>query len=190
MLLLLQIFQNLLISCFQEFFSLFSTKSEIKIYPNNANSFLYFSKIFENSSLDVICQNVLSSGEAQPFFLSSETFHRIPKDIFDSLNDFRLLLNGYDIECNRIFASLISHKIYVHIIKYPDDDSIDFSIAFDPEMIRIFFNLIRGESIWMNELNKEQISSAISFLEYNWLSVLGIEISFLFDFLANDISSF
>jgi hypothetical protein len=86
--------KDLLISCFQELFSLFSTKSEIKIYPNNVNSFLHLSKIFEISSLYIICQNVMSSGEPQSFFLSSEMFHRIPKDIFDSLNYFRILLNG------------------------------------------------------------------------------------------------
>jgi hypothetical protein len=162
--------ENLLLSCFQELFSLLSTKSKIKIYPNNMSSFLHLSKIFEISSLYIICQNVISSGEPQSFFLSSETFHRIPKDIFGSLNDFRILLNDCNIECNRIFASLISNKIFTHIVKYPDDDLIDFSSASDPEMIRNFFNLMRGKSIWMNETNKEQISNVISFLEYNSVS--------------------
>jgi hypothetical protein len=146
--------ENSLISCFQELFSLFSSRSEIKISPNNVDPFLYLSKIFENSSLYVICQNVLASKIAQPFFLSSESFHHISKDIFHLLNDFRILFSDCYFECNKIFASLISNKIFTHSVKFPKDDFIDFSNSSDPEVAKKFLKIIRGKSIGMNELNK------------------------------------
>jgi hypothetical protein len=89
--------EKLLLSCFQDIFSLFSSGSEIKISSTNADSFHYLSKIFEISSLFLICENVLSSGETQSFFLTSELFHHIPKNIFHSLHNFRIRLNGCDI---------------------------------------------------------------------------------------------
>jgi hypothetical protein len=46
--------EKLLISCFQDIFSLFSRKSEIKITSTNINSFHYLSKVFENSNIYII----------------------------------------------------------------------------------------------------------------------------------------
>jgi hypothetical protein len=46
--------EKLLLSCFQDIFSLFSSRSEITISSKNADSFHYLSKIFEISSLFLI----------------------------------------------------------------------------------------------------------------------------------------
>jgi hypothetical protein len=36
------------------------------------------------------------------------------------------------------------------MLKFPEDDFCDFSNSPDPEIIKLFFDIIRGKSIWMN----------------------------------------
>jgi hypothetical protein len=163
--------EKLFLSCFQDIFSLFSSQSEIKISSQNVDSFHHLSQIFENSCLFLICENVLSTGEPQSFFLSSELFHHIPKNVFHSLNNFRILFNSCVIYCNRFFASLISNKIFNHILHFQKDHFIDFSNSPDTEIIKLFFDIFRGKSIWMNRSNQELISNVIHFLEFNSLAV-------------------
>jgi hypothetical protein len=104
--------EECLVSCFQEVFFLFSNSEQILISQNNALIFRYLSEVFENTVLFSICENVLSTNHPQPFFLSSEQFAQIPQNVFDSMNDFRILLNNEEIKCNHVFASLISNRIW------------------------------------------------------------------------------
>jgi hypothetical protein len=120
---------------------------------------------------------------------SHSFYHHISKDIFHLLNDFRILFSDCYFECNRIFASLISNKIFTHAVKFPKDDFIDFSNSLDPEVAKKFFKITRGKSIWMNEFNREQILDTTNILEFNSLSLLEMETNTPFTFIANDISS-
>jgi hypothetical protein len=60
-------------------------------------------------------------------------------------------------------------------LKHPEDDFIDLSNSPYPEIVKSFFNIIRGKSIWMNESNQEKIINTIDFIEFNSISVLEID---------------
>jgi hypothetical protein len=134
----LDISEEFLVPCFQEIFSLLSTSEAIKISQNNVLGFQYLSIIFENSALFSTCENVLSSDNPQTFFFISQHFASIPQNLFDSLNDFRITLNNYEIRCNRIFASLISNKILNQIKEHTKLDFIDFSNYRFPKTLKCF----------------------------------------------------
>jgi hypothetical protein len=98
-------------------------------------------------------------------------------------------LNGCDIYCNRIFASLISNKINNYNLKFPEDDFIDFLNSPDPEIIKLFFDIIRCKSIWMNGSNQELISDIIHFIEFGSLSVLKMTQDLSFYYVSKNIFS-
>jgi hypothetical protein len=181
--------EDLIISCFENIFYLFSRTSEIQISQNNVIPFLYLSEEFKNSNLFSLCEEVKSSGESQSFFLTSKAFHQISKDILHSLNDFGILLNDCKIECNPIFASLISNKIFHQIGNSPNNALIDLSVYPYSEIIKILFGILQGNVIEINESNMEQVLEAIYFLEFDSLSVHNILNNFPFNFVLNDISS-
>jgi hypothetical protein len=104
-----------LISCFEKIFDLFSTTEQIKISQSNVFIFQFLSNIFNNSTLFSICQNVLLNQQKQTFFLYSEQFTLIPKDIMNSLNDYKVYLNNGVIECNQIYSSSILNEIFKEI---------------------------------------------------------------------------
>jgi hypothetical protein len=62
---------ELIISCFEKIFSLFSKKSEIVISQKDVFGFQYLSEELENTNIFSICEKVRSSGEIQIFFLTS-----------------------------------------------------------------------------------------------------------------------
>jgi hypothetical protein len=61
------------------------------------------SEVFKNSALLSICQKVLLTGYPQSFYFISEHFGEISQDLFDSMNDFRIILSNGEIRCNHIF---------------------------------------------------------------------------------------
>jgi hypothetical protein len=151
---------ELIISCFDEIFSLFSVKSEIIISQTNVLTFQYLAEVFENATLSSICQNVVSTGKRQEFYFTSEQFRQFSKDFFNSLKNFRIKLIDSDIECNNIFAALISNKIIRQIEKSPNNSSIDFSDYPDSKAIKIVFGILEGSIIEINETNSGQILNA------------------------------
>jgi hypothetical protein len=158
--------KDLPFSCFKAIFSLFSESEEI-ISQDNVFAFHYLSKMFENSFLLSICENVLSSGYSQWFFFDSDQFSQIPQNIFGSMDDFRILLRNKIIQCNHIFASLISNKIFNQTENLSAFDFVDFSDYYNPETISQFFHILRGNRVEINKNNVSQIYEAISFLEFS-----------------------
>jgi hypothetical protein len=180
--------EELIISCFRDIFSLFSKSEEFLISQNNAFIFRYLSEVFENLVLFSICQDVLMHGHPQLFFLNSELFAQIPRNLFDSLNDFRILLNNEEIKYNHVFASLISNRILSQIKEHPNLDFIDFSHYQFPEFINIFFGILKRNRIEINESNFEQIYDAIHFLEFSSDSIKSFFQNSSLSFISNDIS--
>jgi hypothetical protein len=152
--------------CFNAIFSLFSRSEEITISQKHSFEFQYLSEIFENSALFSICQDICRSGHPESFFLISEQFAQIPQNLFDSMNDFRILLNHDEIKCNHVFASLVSNKILKQRKEHPNLDFIDFSNYRFPEHIKMFFDILKGNRIQINQSNFEQIYDTIHFLEF------------------------
>jgi hypothetical protein len=74
-------------------------------------------------------------------------------------------------------------------MKYPEDDFIDLSNSLDPEIIKLFFNIIIGKSIWINESNQEKITNTIGFLEFNSIFAFEFWTKCSINFTLNDISS-
>jgi hypothetical protein len=157
------------------------------ISQNNAFEFQYLSKVFENSALFSICQDVLISGNSGSFFLNSEQFAQIPENLFDSMNDFRILLINDEIKCNHVFASLISNKILKQTQEHPNIDFINFSDHRFPECIQIFFNILKGNRIEINEINLNQIYDTIHFLEFSSESIQSFFQNSSLSFVSNDI---
>jgi hypothetical protein len=181
--------EDLLVSCFDNLFSLFFEKSEIFISQNTTSAFQYLSQVLENQSLFSICEIVKSSDIPQQFFLTSESFGQIPRSILDSLNDFTILLNGIEINCNIIFASLISHKILNQIKHSKSSSFIDFSYYPNSAIIQILFSILQGYIIKIDASNIDQISDALYFLEFNSISIDTFIEQFSFNFASNDLSS-
>jgi hypothetical protein len=103
--------EYLLISCFNDIFLLFSSKSEILISQHTVIAFQYLSEILENPDLFSVCQKVKSFNEPQLFYLTSEIFNQISPSVFHLLNDFGVILSDCNLDCNMFYASLISKKI-------------------------------------------------------------------------------
>jgi hypothetical protein len=93
------------------------------------------------------------------------------------------------MKCNRIFASLISNKIFKHINQFPESNFIDFSNSLNSNFIKMVFQILRGKSIWLNESNQMQLLDTITFLECNLLSVFEIVKNSPYNFVSKDISS-
>jgi hypothetical protein len=180
---------DLIILDFEEIFLLFSNKSEILISKNTIIAFQYLSEVLENSVLFSICQNVLLSGDSQAFFFTSELFAQIPKDILNSIQNFRIHFNNCDIECNSFFASLISNKILNQIENSSNCALIYFSDYSSLELIHTFFGILQGKVIEINESNVKEVSDTLSFLEFDSHSIQNIVKHLSFDFFSNDISS-
>jgi hypothetical protein len=128
-----------LISCFSEIFDLFSIFDEILINPSNALIFRFLASQLNNSILFNICQHVIKTFRVQTFFLTSEVLSFIPIYILNSFSNLIINLGTETIECNFIFASLISNKIYRHFSGSSTSNMIDFSNFKFPEMITLFF---------------------------------------------------
>lgn len=161
-----------MISSFNQIFLLFSQIQEIDITFTNVFVFQYLAEVLENSTLYSICQIVKSTKTNQSFFFSSEQFAQIPTNIFRSLFDFQIFLpNNITIECNHIFASLISNKIFNQIQNHSTLEFIDFSSSIDPEVLLDFFEILEGNVIKINQNNIQEIINTISFLEFNSLSI-------------------
>jgi hypothetical protein len=178
-----------LLSCFSELTTLFSKRELIEVSLGNVLIYQYLSEVLENINLWNICQNVQSSGQANSFFLTSEQFYQIPEQIFSSMNDFRILVNQDVIECNHIFASLISNKIFNQKQRHPENNFIDFSHHEFPQMIQKFFSVLKGKRIQINEPNWQPILNMINFLECDSVSVQKIIQRSPFNFVSNVISS-
>jgi hypothetical protein len=170
------------ISCFNEIFFLFSTSNEIQIDSTNVLPFQHLAHKFNNSILLSNCNKFIQTNQTQTFFLSPESFSLIPIDILNSLNNFKIILSTEAIDCNFLFASLISNKISRQISTDKIFDCIDFSSHQFPEMIKLFFNILQGTIIQVDENNVVQILKTIDYLETDILSVQ--------NFLKNHSSNF
>jgi hypothetical protein len=178
-----------LISCFNEIYLLFSSSEEFEISQDNVFIFQYFSEIFENSSLSLACKNVIKTDQSEYFFLTSEIFSAIPTDILDSFKKFKILLCNETIYCNSIFASLVSNYIFRQMLKDPASDLIDFSNYRYPEIIKLFFEILRGNVIQIDEIKIEQILDAINFLESDTLFVRSFLQNYPFNFVSKSTTS-
>jgi hypothetical protein len=145
--------------------------------------------VLENTDLFSTCEKVKSFGVPHTFFLTSQIFHNIPDDIFNSLNDFKVHLNGYDIECNKHFASLISNRISRQTKDSSSNSFIDFSEFVYQKIIKAFFGILQGDMILVDESNIDQISTVLYFLEFDSLSIYSIAKNMTINFALNDISS-
>jgi hypothetical protein len=104
------------------------------------------------------------------------------------MNDFRILLNNDEIKCNHIFASLISNKILNQIKEHPNLDFIDFSHYRFPVFIKMFFGILKGNKIEINEHNLEHIYDTMHFLEFSSDSIKSFFQNSSLSFISNDIS--
>jgi hypothetical protein len=162
---------KLAISCFEEHFLLFSQTSEIVILQKTVSCFQYLSEVLENADLFSTCEKVRSTCESQTFFLTSQIFQRIPDDIFNSLYDFKIFFHDYIIKCNKHFASLISKRIHYQIKDSSNNSFMNLSDFSYPELIKIFFCIIRRNMILVDESNINRISATLYFLKFDSLSI-------------------
>jgi hypothetical protein len=183
-------FEDQLISCFSEIFSLFSISSEIQISPSDVLIFQYFSEKFQNPVLFSVCQSVIDSGESHPFYLTSEIFSEIPANILNLLNNFFIQLDNETILCNDIYSTLISNKIFKHLLTDRTSNMIDFSHFQFPEIILSFFGILKGNKIEINEGNMKQMIYIIHFLEFDSYSLHSIFQNSIFNLDRINISSF
>jgi hypothetical protein len=103
------------------------------------------------------------------------------------MNDFRILLQNDDIQCNHMCASLISNKIFRQIQKFPALHFIDFSNYNFAENIKNFFDILKGNKIEIMKSSLDQNYDAISFLEFSSVSIHPFFQSSSLSFVDKDI---
>jgi hypothetical protein len=146
-------------------------------------------EILNNTNFPLVCKTVKSFNKDQTFYLTSEAFNQIPNDLFDSLNDFQIQFKDCKFDCNKLYASLISKRIFRRISDLPNNSFIDFCNCPNSELIKVFFEILRGRKILIKESNILQISETICFREFDSYYIHDITKYFTFDFTSNDIFS-
>jgi hypothetical protein len=184
----LHIKENVIISCFREIYSLFSKTDEIIISRESIIPFSYLSEVLENSFLISICENVLSCSKSRSFFLTSELFNQIPDRIFHRINNYRIIVQEGEIECNRIFSSLISTKIFNHLQNDSDNNFIDFRSFPSPHIIQLFCLILKGQKIPITDINQSDIIETINFLEFDSVSTQPFIHNSPFNFMSHDLT--
>jgi hypothetical protein len=139
-----------LISSFYEIYLLFPSSHEIQINHSDVQYFQYLAEKFKMLYLLSIYQNGIQTNQSQTFFFSSKAFTALPKHHIESLNNIQIILGSETIDCNFIFASLISHKISKHICRVKSLNFIDFSDYHSPQTIKLFFEILKGNSLQVN----------------------------------------
>jgi hypothetical protein len=107
----------------QNLFSLFKIRGNYNLAKRYIWISIFVGNI-ESTALSSICQNVLLTGHPQSFFLSSGQCAQIPQNLFDSMNDFRIILSNGEIKFNHIFASMASNKTLKQLKEHPNHDLI------------------------------------------------------------------
>jgi hypothetical protein len=158
---------NDLINFFLQLSSLFENKTEIDIDIHNKFVFQYLSKILQNKSLELICSRI-SVDSPQIFFLNSKLFYEIPSCTLAPIDNFSIQLKNSTIQCNKIFASLISSMIFLLLKEDISIKEINFSHVDDHLLVPVF-DLFKVLSFNIHQFSLDVLNQLIDFLQFDSL---------------------
>jgi hypothetical protein len=91
------------------------------------------------------------------------------------------------IQCNSLFASLLSKRISTELKSGNSNEFIDFSDFQESETLKLIFDLLRGFPLDLKNINPLNLSNAIKYLEFDLLSHFLSNQSFETDFSCSDV---
>jgi hypothetical protein len=153
-------------SCFSSILILFESSEAIQIDHTNVSTYKYLSEVLDNKSLWLACNSV-TMNQPQLFYFSSERLSQISLEAFRAIQDFTIKIKDDEIKCNRIFASLISKKIFSIVQKRKKPTLIDFSKFKESRVLKTILRLLDGLPLALNEFDKKSFSMATRFIGFD-----------------------
>jgi hypothetical protein len=98
-------------------------------------------------------------------------FFYIPFDTIASIFDLTIILKNEIIQCNFLFATLLSKRILSELVSDNPNEFIDFSDFEESNLLKSIFDLLRGFPLHLKDINSLNLSAAIKYLEFDLLSL-------------------
>lgn len=162
---------------FKKILNLFTKDNFIEIFDDNSREFYKLAEMMQIKSLQDVCDNVSQFASSQHFFLSSDNFQSISNFDCSLFNNFSIQLSQEVINCNYVFASLISNKIF-RMTQINSSSSINLSEFPHPEIISSLFKIFEGSTFSFNDFNSELLIQTFLYLEVNISKFISLLTSF------------
>jgi hypothetical protein len=156
-----------LIFCFKAIDSLFRTETEIILKENNLYAFEYLSRFLDKRILSKACKDS-HSNISTIFRLSSQHFQFLYEHDLDTLNDFRLIMNGKTFDINFSLFCCVSDKLQAIC---NNEKELNFTIPKQhfPCFIS-FLDIFKGLPFYFQDYSLESVSYLIHLFGLSSLS--------------------
>jgi hypothetical protein len=142
--------------------TLFSSQVEIEISTMNLKIFQYLSCQLDNPRLITFCEQVPFLNKSIYFILNSIYFKKLPK----SLQNFNIIVNGSQIDCNLWYGCCLSQTIYRAYQLNSNLKEISFNSDEIDSILKELFNILKGKTVNVNQFSINDFRDCFLFIDF------------------------